>query len=221
MKQSFGELILKKYSVLYYNTNNKYDKIMEHIKEYNKLDNLYFHPLQELYSKYLYKIILKKDVSLFCEFYLKKRKDNIISIFHPILDVKYSNKIYELFHTKLLENNFDGCIKPQFCKNGNPEIYIFNPLLVLDIEKIEYIQTWDKKNIVEFHGNYPICFSTIKPIFNLNKSYKNNIKSYIDFIDNTNNKLYKKDIFFYLLFLYSEINYHDVEERNISHIILN
>jgi hypothetical protein len=47
MRESFGELILKKDTILYCKTNDNYEKIIEKQKNINSfLHNLYFHPSQ-------------------------------------------------------------------------------------------------------------------------------------------------------------------------------
>ena len=66
MKKSFGELILKKNSILYHITNDNYDKIIKNQKNINSfLDNIYLHPSQFNGSIKLFKITLKKDIFLF------------------------------------------------------------------------------------------------------------------------------------------------------------
>ena len=81
MKQSYGELILKKDMTLYCMNYNNYNKIINEQNKNNLLSNIFFHPCQYKFAKYLFRIILKKDVSLFCNFELDNHYiNNVIKI---------------------------------------------------------------------------------------------------------------------------------------------
>ena len=222
MRKSFGELILKKDSILYCKTSSSYNDIIQkkQINEYF-LYNLYFHPSQIRFLENLFKITLKKDISLFCNFEINFWENNNFNIIDLFNKLPNGNQLYKLLNNKLKENNFDGFISPQYGYAKNFEISLFNDDLIFEIEKLENIENWNNKDILKCCGNFPICFTTIKPIFNLNRCYEKILNSCIDYHKNNSEIKPKSSGFFYLLFIYSEINYHDFEEKNIVHVLLN
>ena len=221
MRESFGELILKKDSILYHITNDNYDKIIKNQKNINSfLDNIYLHPSQFNGSIKLFKITLKKDIFLFCDFEVEYWNNNfrIVDLFKKLPN---GNQLFRLLNIKLKQNNFDGFISPQYNNAKNFEITLFNDNDIFDIEKLENIENWNNKDIVNACGNYPFCFTYIKPIFNLNRCYEKIINSCIEYYKSNTELKPKSNGFFYLLFIYSDINYHDYENKNIFDILLN
>ena len=222
MRKSLGELILKKNSILYYKTNDDYDIIIHKQKNINSfLHNLYFHPSQFNGLINLFKITLKKDISLFCEFKINNQINHKFTIISLIKYCKNFEQLYNIYDIKLKEHNFDGFITPQYGYPKNFEISLFNDISNFKIEKLENIENWNNTDILKYYGNFPICFTYIKPILNLNRSYEKKINSCIDYYKNNNQLKPKSNGFFYLLFIYSDINYHDSEEKNISELLLN
>lgn len=208
MNNNIGKLILKKNSVLYCKSDFDYEKIIEQQKNKNSfLHYILFHPSQLKYSRKLYKILLKKDIILFCEFEIFTPYNNKFTVITPIKKIIDNDELYEINYIKLKENNYDGIIRPQLGYAKNFEISLFNDETIFDIDKIENIKNWNNLDIIQCCGNYPICFTYIKPIFNLNIKYKkiinlflNNLKNNIEFKSTSMN-------FFDLLLIYSEINY--------------
>jgi len=222
MRESFGELILKKDSILYCKTNDDYEKIIGKQKNINSfLHYLYFHPCQLNDSINLFKITLKKDVSLFCEFIINNNLTNKFTTISLIKHSKNNDELYNIYDIKLKEHNFDGFISPQYGYSKNFEITLFNDGSIFEIEKLENIENWNNKDILKCCGTFPICFTIIKPIFNLNRSYEKNLNFCIDYYKNNNELKPKSNGFFYLLFIYSIINYHDAEQKNIADVLLN
>jgi len=221
MRESFGELILKKYSILYYKTNDDYEKIIAKQKNINSfLHNLYFHPSQFNGSINLFKITLKKDISLFCEFKINNQFYHKFTIIPLIKYCKNSEELYNIYDIKLKKYNFDGFITSQYGYAKNFEISLFNNDSIFKIEKLENIENWNNTDILKYWGNFPICFTYIKPILNLNISYQIKINSCIDYYKNNNELKPKSNGFFYLLFIYSDINYYDSEQKYISDLLL-
>lgn len=222
MRKTFGELILKKNSILYYKTNDNFDEIIYKQKNINSfLHNLYFHPSQFYGAINLFKITLKKDISLFCEF---KNNNHINHKFTITSLIKYSKnyqELYNIYDIKLKEHNFHGFITPQYGFPKNFEISLFNDTSNFSIIKLENIENWNNTDILKYSGNFPICFTYIKPILNLNRSYQKNINSCIDYYKNNNQLKPKSNAFFYLLFIYSDIYYHDFEQKNIYDLLFN
>lgn len=223
MRESFGELILKKDSILYCKSNDDYEIIIKKQKKniYIFLHNLYFHPSQFNGSINLFKITLKKDISLFCEFKINNQNNHKFTIISLIKYCKKNEELYNIYDIKLKECNFDGFITPQYGYAKNFEISLFNDDSIFKIEKLENIENWNNTDILKYCGNFPICFTYIKPILNLNRSYEKIINSCIDYYNNNNELKPKYNGFFYLLFIYSDINYYDSEQKNISDILLN
>ena len=222
MRESFGELILKKDSILYCKTSSSYNDIIQkkQINEYF-LYNLYFHPSKFKFYINLFKIKFKKYVYLFCEFKINNKYNYKFTTISLIKYCKNNEELYNIYDIKLKEHHFDGFISPQYGYAKNFEISLFNENSIFEIEKIENIENWNNKDILEYCGNFPICFTTIKPIFNLNRCYEKILNSCIDYYKNNSEIKPKSSGFFYLLFIYSEINYHDFEQKNIVHVLLN
>ena len=90
-----------------------------------------------------------------------------------------NDELSEVYDKKLRENNFDGIIRPQLGCAKNFEISLFNDETIFDIEKIENIKNWNNSDIIQCCGNYSICFTHIKPMFNLNIKYKKIINLFL------------------------------------------
>lgn len=223
MRESFGELILKKDSILYCKSNDDYEIIIEKQKKNINvfLHNLYFHPSQFNGSINLFKITLKKDISLFCEFIINNQNNHKFTIISLIKYCKNCEELYNIYDIKLKEHNFDGFITPQYGYAKNFEISLFNNDSIFKIEKLENIENWNNTDILKYCGNFPICFTYIKPILNLNRYYEKKINSCIDYYKNNNERKPKSNGFFYLLFIYSDIHYHDFEQKNIYDLLIN
>ena len=219
MRKSFGELILKKDSILYYKTNDDYENFIKNTNCF--LHNLYFHPSQFNGSINLFKITLKKNISLFCEFKINNQNNHKFTIISLIKYCKNHEELYNIYDIKLKEHYFDGFITSQYGFAKNFEISLFNNDSIFNIEKLENIENWNNTDILKYSGNFPICFTYIKPILNLNRSYQTIINSCIDYYKNNNKLKPKSNGFFYLLFIYSDIIYHDFEQQNISDFFFN
>ena len=221
MKDSFGELILKKDSILYCKTSSRYNDIIQKKNDKCFLYDLYFHPSQIRFLENLFKITLKKDIFLFCNFKINFWNDTNFNIVDLFKGYPNGNKLYRLLNIKLKEHNFDGFISPQYGYPKNFEITLFNDDSIFEIEKLENIENWNNKDILKGCGNFPICFTHIKHIFNLNRCYEKNLNFCIDYYKNNNELKPKSNGFFYLLFIYSIINYNDAEQKNIDDVLLN
>jgi len=208
MKKS-SELILPKYSILYSSSNNIYD-IIDEGYNLSGLNNIFFHPCEYQISQKIYKITLKKDISLFFDFEFKYFQKDRFIIRSSLKKIITDYDKYKLILKKLKEYNFDGYIQPQYGKYEKTNIFLFDNKDIFEIENEEYVETWNNVNIIEFCGNYPIFFVKYKPILKLNKSYEETIKLYLKF--KKNELINKNNNLFYLLFLYSDIKYNDFEK---------
>ena len=217
MKENYGELILQKDSVLYSSSNNFYNIIDENYN-LSGLHNIFFHPCEYQISTRLYKITLKKDISLFFDFEFKIfQKDRfIIRSFFKRIITNYDK--YKLILKKLKKYNYDGYIQPQYGEYEKTNIFLFDNKDVFNIENEEYIENWKNENILEYYGNYPICFVKYKPILNLNKNYQETMKLYLEFKKNEIINKNKNNNLFYLLFLYSDIKYNNIDQIFIENL---
>ena len=215
MKQSYGELILPKDSILYcasINTNN----IIHNNCNLSILHNIFFHPCEYQIGHRLYKITLKKDISLFCDFNIELYRNNkfiIRSFFKKIIK---DYEIYKIILSKLKKYNYNGYIQPQYGKYEKSEIFLFDDKDFFEIENEEYVQSWKNENIIKYYGNYPICFMKYKAFLILNKKYEEQINLYLEFMKDEIIKINKNNNLFYLLFINSDIKYNDIEQISIE-----
>ena len=211
MKQSYGELILPKDSILYCSSCYTYNEIIEKKDKILFLYYVFFHPNELNESLYLYKLKLKKDISLFFDIefidiiYLKLQ-----SILKNIIN---NNEMTEILSLNLKKNNFDGYIGCRFNISNKLYITIFNDTNIFDIQ----YENYDKKMIYNdiYNNKYIQCFIEKKTILNINKRYEEHIEKYIN--DNNN----YKNINFYLLIKKSIINYHNSEKKDLLDILMN
>ena len=131
MKDSFGELILKKDSILYCKTSSRYNDIIQKKNDKCFLYDLYFHPSQIRFLENLFRITLKKDIStLFIQKY-------IVSI----IDIDKNSGIVDEFKIKGLPTSvvIDSAKKELARKIG--------------YKKEEY-ENWLKQNTTDFSASW-------------------------------------------------------------------
>jgi hypothetical protein len=210
MKQSYGELILPKDSILYCSSCYTYNEIIEKKDKIQFLYYVFFHPNELNQSLYLYKLTLKKDISLFFDI-------EFIDIIYPKLKsvLKYiinNHEMNKILSINLKKNNFDGYIGCRFNVSNKLHITIFND------NNIFYIQdeNYDKKMIYNdiYNNKYIQCFIEKKATLNINKRYEEHIEKYIN--DDNN----YKNINFFLLIKKSIINYHYGEKKDLFNILI-
>ena len=203
MQKNFGELILPKDSILYSASKEPYLSIIR---------NILFHPYEYQISKRLYKITLKKNIRLYCDFEIIESHNYkfIVKSFLKSIITDYEK--YKLFLIILKNNNFDGYIQPQYGRYEKLEIFLFDNKEIFDIENEEYIESWKNKNIIEYCGNYPICFIKYKAMMNINKRYEQDMTLYLEYVKN-NSLLYS-------LFINSDIKYNEIEDNILDDLII-
>ena len=203
MKESFGELILKKNSILYCSSCFNINEIIETPYKVPILYYVFFHPKQYELKLNLYKLTLKKDISLFFDIEFKEEYPFIYS---PLKNIVNNPEMNELLDINLKKYNFDGYFSNRFSYKDIIKIVIFNDINSFDIEVENYDQK--KMNNDEYNSNYKLSFIKIKPKININNRYKNNIKKYVDYISSNKNNYYD-ELNFNSIIKYSEINYID------------
>ncbi len=214
LKHVYGEVILKKGSVLYHTSEEPFayraDKPMLFCT---------FHPSEyEGLNEYVTRITLKKDVHLF--FMIK----NIYKTYvYSALDVltntpgnnlsKMSDRNLACYSQKLRNENFDGW----FCSIENKaavEVALLNDSRIFSYEPTEELQyNWRNSNnfnntitLKNWGSTYPISTVLQPAIFNLNSRYQNMIETYID--NNTKSKFPNNHILQVIL-SNANIHYHD------------
>ncbi len=184
MRNNFGEVIIKKDSILYRTTDNK--NFM-----YNESKPMLFctfHPSEYTLKEYMSFIKLKRDVSLF--FMIKDIKDNnIISLLPDLVDkrnddikiknkktILYKNKIENLacFCNELKKENFDGWFT-SIEDFQQIEVALINENSLYEIVKTETINENNWKNSINNYIN-----------ININNCNLNNN------INNSDNENYRK-----------------------------
>jgi hypothetical protein len=201
MRESFGELILKKNSILYCSSCFTINEIIQTPEKVPILYYVFFHPKQYEWKLNIYKLILKKDISLFFDVEFKEKFPFIYS---PLKNIANNPEMNELLDNKLKIYNFDGYFSNRFSQDDIIKIVLFNDNNLFNIE----LENYDQKMIYnnEYNSKYELSFTFIKPIININKRYEEYINKYVEYI---NSKIYNSydKLTFYLFIKYSDINY--------------
>jgi len=245
MFEKYGVVTIKKNSKLYVAsvTNNFLDSWRYHISpdkynEYNKNKNisilhLSFHPSEfELYTKYVVKLKLNRDIKLL--FLLENKighHKKIFSVINNIIDCKRNfqkrilDESMEDISKLLKKHHFDGYFSTQLHgnkRNKNIEIGLINSLDIYSIIKTSKLKKkWREIHIMpnytrikKWDNKYKISSIKRPILFYLNIQYKNFIENYIK---KTNIKIplqfieYTLDIYTFDIILQNAIikYYHD------------
>lgn len=216
MKESYGELILTKGSILYCSSCYTYDEI---IKKRNIIPFLYyvfFRPNELDESLNLYKITLKKDISLFFDIEFSNSTYPLLR--SPLKYIINNIDMNEKLSINLKKHNFDGYFGTRFNISDKVQITLFNNENIFNIEN-EYYNT----NMVynnEYNLKYSPCFIENKSIMNINKRYEEDIQKYMNYIKNKKDIHNYININLYLLIEYSVINYHNGEKKDLINIFI-
>jgi len=230
MREFYGEVIIKKDSILYHTSNDLFSLKSE--KDYHFLFCT-FHPSEWYYGEeYITFITLKKDISLFfmIEFNnnsvpfscLSKITNNNIHL----LKITHTKSQLLYYSNELKNNNFDGWFNSNVIDKTFIEVGLINDKNIFEILKTEKIKKdWcrhnNANNIVtqkKWGLKYKICSIEIPVIFRLNKRYKEHIEKYLE--NAINNKFYLKYVF-QILLINSELYYHDGDLKYIYWNITN
>ena len=213
MRESFGELILKKDSILYCSSSFDINEIIETPNKVPILYYVFFHPKQYEWKLNIYKLTLKKDISLFFDIEFKEKFPFIYS---PLKNIANNPEMNELLDINLKKYNFNGYFSNRFSYEDIVKIVLFYDKNIFDIE----IENYDQKMIYneEYNSKYKLSLINIKPIININKRYEESINKYMEYI---NSKKYNADdkLTFYLFVKYSEINYMDRNNKELLNIL--
>ena len=225
MKQSYGEVILKKGSILYHTSN----ELFSYKPEFPMLFCT-FHPSEWFYNEeYISFISLKKDISLFfmidfsnnSKSYssLPKITDNyihLLKITHTLPQLLY-------YSNELKNNNFDGWFNSNVIDKSFIEVCLLNDNTIFEVLKCnKLIKDWSRHNNAyniitqkKWGTKYPIEKNII---FNLNKRYEEHIKKYLQ--NTMNNKFYLKYTL-QILLMNARIYYHDEQLQEVKWNISN
>ena len=201
MRESFGELILKKNSILYCSSCFTINEIIQTPEKIPILYYVFFHPKQYEWNLNIYKLTLKKDISLFFDI---EFKENFPFIYSPLKNIANNPVMNELLDYNLKKYNFDGYFSNRFSQDDIIKIVLFNHNNLFNIELENYDQKMIYNNV--YNSNYELSFIAIKPIININKRYEEYINKYVEYINSKKYNAYHK-LTFYLFIKYSDINY--------------
>lgn len=202
MKDRNGELILKKNSVLYCSSCYTLDEIIEKKDKIKYLYYVFFHPSNFQDGLNLYKITLKRDISLF--FDIEFNDIFIREISSYIKSIANNSETNELLSINLKKYNFDGYYS-NFYSYYDPIITLFNNLEIFDIEYENY--NTELKYDEKYNSKYSYCFIDNKSILNINKKYEICL----------NKNIIQKNIYpiFYNIITNAQINYNINDSLNI------
>ena len=200
MKNIYGEMILKKDSILYHTTDKKNFK-------FNKKKLLLyctFHP-SDYYdtNKNVVFLRLKKNLSI-CFMVDEIDNKQIICTLNEMCENKYckisskNNNENLIYFSKILkESNFDGWFTSVKNNKTEVEIALLNDNNLFSIEKTEplaknwynYSEIIENKSVIKknWGKRYSICSDERPVILNINKKMKKYIDNY-NYIGNDNNR---------------------------------
>lgn len=234
LREVYGEVILKKGSILYHSSDNK-----GAYKEENKpMIFCAFHPYENGYGgDYVKRIKLIKDVSLF--FMIEDiNHDNYSTLISSLPNLFNHNLAYSDFVknreieiincvNELRKERFDGWINPLYRKirfevgliNDN-NIYkpIGKNIILNNYRKVRY----HKNLLFDLNNKYLICTIENPAILNINQRFKKIIEKYINYGNrnicgngnesgngNEIKKIYNEKNGFHILLQNAIINYHE------------
>jgi hypothetical protein len=213
MKKTYGEMILKKGSILYHTSDNLFE-----YKNDKPMLFCTFHPSEwDINNEYVTFIKLKKNISLL--FMIEEcKKARIFSTLnlltnHPNLNLskKIDNQLL-CYVRELKKENFDGWFS-SIENKVSVEVSLINDPDIFKVIKTEKLgRKWTNSNsnggekkMKNWGKKYPIC-SIKKPIIlNLHERYKNIINEYKKYEINSG---YIKEYIFQVLLDNAIIHYH-------------
>ena len=223
LKQSYGKIKIKKGSILYHTSDNKFTKKMD-----KPFLFLTFHPSEwDILNKYVTFIKLKKDMSLLfmIEGFKNARIYSSLNTFtkHPNLNLakKYDNNL--ICYTKeLIKENFDGWFS-SIENKVSVEVGLINDnnnYEVLKTEKLE--RNWINSSCLtgkivykNWGVKYPICTIEQPVKLKINLRYKNMIEEYKKYEKKSK---YLLETIFQIILENAQIYYH---KKNVKEIIWN
>ena len=213
LKDSYGKMILKKGSILYHTSENKFSK------DINKpFLFLTFHP-SEWYvtNKYVTIIKLKKNIKLLfmIEIFKGGRIFSSLNTLtkHPNLNLakKYDNNL-RCYREELKKENYDGWFT-SIENKASVEVGLINDENNYEVVTTEKLRkNWKYNNNKKFWGlEYPISTIEIPVKLKINLRYKSMIKEYKKYCVKSGNE---NNTIFMIMLQNAEIYYHkyDLEE---------
>jgi hypothetical protein len=214
MKNIYGEVIIKKNSILYHTSEEIFS-----YKNYTEKPMLFctFHPSEwDRINDYVTFIKLKRDISLlfmiekFKKKYIFSSLSSFINNKNENLAKKYNSNLY-CFVNELKHENFDGWFT-SIENKSTVEVSLINNLDLFETIKTEELKrNWRNANnlnniitIKNWGNKYPICSIKKNIIFKLNERYKKIIEDYINYglksdfpYDNVLNIIFDNAEFYY------------------------
>jgi hypothetical protein len=191
LRQIYGEIILKKDSILYHTSDEPYTYKTENEKPFLFCS---FHPSEYgMIGEYVTKIKLKKDTSLFFMISsIKKAKiysalNNLTN--HPSKNLAKRHKSELIILSNRLKiEKFDGWFS-SIENKGTVEATFINNLDIFEIiDSNPLVNNWrngnfnnDVVNIKNWGRKYSVCTINFPALLNINETYKTMIEEYINF----------------------------------------
>ena len=225
MIESYGEVILKKGTILYHTSN----EIFSYKPEYPMIFCT-FHPSEWYYNEeYVTFISLKKDVSLFFMIDFSNNSKPYSSLpkitnnYIHLLKMNHTLEQLLYYSNELKNNHFDGWFNSNVIDKNFIEVALINDSNIFEVLKTnKLIKDWSRQNNAnniitqkKWGTNYKIENDVI---FNLNNRYKEHIEKYIE--NAINNKFHLR-FTFQILLLNGKIYYHDKCSKELKWNISN
>ena len=215
LKESYGKMKMKKGSVLYHTSENKF------VKDLNKpFLFLTFHPSEwDIMNKYVTIIRIKKDITLLfmIEGFKNARIYSCLNTFtkHPNLNLakKYDNNLM-CYREELKKELYDGWFTSIENKTS-VEVGLINDSKNYEVLKTERLKrNWGYKNNKKSWGTiYPICTIEQPVKLKLNLRYKSMIEEYKKYEKKSK---YLLDNVFQIILENARIYYHKGELEEIE-----
>jgi hypothetical protein len=216
LRQAYGNIILKKDSILYHTSDESFVYKTENEKPFLFCS---FHPSEYgMIGEYVTKIKLKKDVSLFFMIdSIKKAKifsglNNLTNHSNKNLAKKHKSEIIILANL-FKKEKFDGWFSSVENK-GTVEAAFINDLELFEIiDSAPLVNNWrngnfnnNVLNIKNWGRKYSVCTLNFPALLNINERYKPMIEEYLNF--EKESKLINNFVFQVIL-KNALINYHE------------
>jgi hypothetical protein len=220
LRETFGEMILKKGSVLYHTSEEPFKRMST-----KPMLFLSFHPSEwEGFSdNYITRVTLLKDVSLF--FMIGGLyKSRVIPLLDKLINnpganlLKQNDTNLECYANHLKQNKFDGWFSTIEGKHA-VEVALINNDNFFSYSKSEpLIRNWNIGNYANNNNTfvpkkwgikYPLCSLSNIIVFNINRRYKSEIDAYIKYGKNT----YPNEYALQVIFETAQFNYHPGSDK--------
>ena len=215
LKNIYGEMILKKDTILYHTSDEPL--IYKSIEEKPMLFCT-FHPFEYgMAGDFVCFIRLKKDISLLfmVEEIKRVRIYSALSTFinHPNANLakKHTNELF-FFSEQLKKENFDGWFS-SIENKGTVEVALMNDCNLYQILNCDLLKNNNNKINKKNWSDYKICSMENPIILNINERIKDMLEKYLDYAIKAN---LLNQYIFQIILMNAQINYHTYTYQKID-----